>query len=236
MFDSPRYVGDPLNAIRIFNEQCADELILLDIGATSMNTRPDLEIISKCAEECFMPFCYGGGVNSLKTISEILKLGVEKVSIGSHAVYEPHFVKEAADEFGSQSIVVCIDVKKGRAGSNKVATHNGRRITGLDPAEFASTIADMGAGELLINSVDRDGTMTGYDIDLIRGITKSVNIPVIACGGAGNIADMCEVISKGGASSAASGSIFFFYGSLRAVLINYPNMEELDEICQSAQI
>jgi len=229
-FKDPIYVGDPLNAIKIFNEKGVDELILLDITATVKGLLPDFDMIAKLAEECFMPVCYGGGIRTVDTIRKIFRSGIEKVSIGSYAVENPSFIKEAAAEFGNQSIVVCIDVKKNSLNRYRVVTRNGRRMTDIDPFEYAVKIAEMGAGELLINSIDRDGTMMGYDIGLINKITDSITIPVIASGGAGKMEDIYEVITKGGASSAAAGSLFVFYGRLRAVLINYPNMDELEKI------
>jgi len=229
-FEDPRYVGDPINAIKIFNEKNADELIFLDINAAAGGWRPQLDVIEKIATECLMPVCYGGGINNIETISRILSIGIEKISISSHAVKSPYFIKDASREFGSQSIVVCLDVKKTGEGRYEVVTGNAKERTKIEPLEFALKMQDMGAGELLINSVDRDGTMSGYDIELIRTIAESVKMPVIACGGAGSLNDIQEVIVKGKASAAAVGSLFVFYGRLRAVLINYPKQEELESL------
>lgn len=227
-FGNPKYVGDPINTVSIFNAKNADELIFLDISATTAGYSPQLDIVERIATECTMPVCYGGGIKNIEIINKLFRIGIEKVSISSYAVSNPYFIKNASREFGSQSIVVCIDVKKVEAGEYEVVINNAKKGTGIDPLTFALRMQDMGAGELLINSVDRDGTMSGYDIELIKMITETVNIPVVACGGAGNLNDIYEIIVKGKASAAAVGSLFVFYGRLRAVLINYPEQEELE--------
>lgn len=229
-FKNPTYIGDPINAVKIFNEKGVDELIFLDITATVQNRLPRFDIVEKIASECFMPVCYGGGIRSTEVIRKLFGIGIEKVSIGSYAIENPYFIKEASGEFGSQSIVVCIDTKRNSHGQHEVVAHNAKRSTGMDPLAFVINMEEMGAGELLINSVDRDGMMNGYDIDLISKITEKVNIPVIACGGAGNLDDIRDIILKGRASSAAAGSLFVFYGNLRAVLINYPEQKELERV------
>ena len=229
-FKAPTYVGDPINAIKIFNEKEVDELILLDISAAVEHTSPQFDVIEKIATECFMPVCYGGGIRDINTIKNIMSIGIEKVSISSYAVENPNFIKEAADKFGSQSIVVCIDVKKNLWGGYEVIIHNGTKITGIDPLNHAVKLEKMGAGELLINSVDRDGTMLGYDVELIKSIARNVGIPVIACGGAGKLSDIRDVIKTGGASSAAVGSLFVFHGKHRAVLISYPEPKDLEAL------
>lgn len=229
-FKNPIYVGDYLNAIKIFNEKGVDELIFLDIAATLEQYPPQFDIVEKIASECFMPVCYGGGIRSTEVIRKLFGIGIEKVSIGSYAVENPDFIKEVSSEFGTQSIVVCIDVKKSPVNRYEVVTHNSQKKTGIDPLEFAVKMEKTGAGELLINSVDRDGMMNGYDIRLISKITERVNIPVIACGGAGNLEDVRDVIREGHAASAAAGSLFVFYGRLRGVLINYPDENELKSL------
>lgn len=229
-FKEPTYVGDPINAIRIFNEKGVDELIFLDISATIDNAPVQRDMLEKIASECFMPVCYGGGIRSLTVIKDIFSIGIEKVSISSYAVENPEFVREAADTFGSQSISVCIDVKKNFFGKNQVVTRNAEKKTGLDPVDYAMRMEQMGAGELMIYSVDRDGTMSGYDIDVIKQISDAVTVPVIACGGAGNIEDFSDAIKSGKASAVAAGSMFVFYGKHRAVLINYPSEAELEEV------
>lgn len=229
-FKDPKYVGDPINAIRIFNEKEVDELIFLDIEASAKNNSPPFAMIGEIASECFMPVCYGGGIKKIEDIKKILNLGIEKVSISSYAVENPYFVKEASDIFGSQSIVVCIDVKKNIFGKYEVVTYNGKEKTGLEPLSHGLKMVEMGAGELLINSVDRDGTMAGYDLQLIKTIAENVNVPVIACGGAGNLNDIGDVIKKAHVSSGAAGSLFVFYGKHRAVLINFPTQEEINGV------
>ncbi len=229
-FKDPVYVGDPINAIKVFNEKEADELIFIDIAATIAGRKPPFDMIEKIASECFMPVCYGGGIRTIEDIKAIFSLGIEKIAVSAYAVENPLFIKEAADAFGSQSIVVCIDVKKNLLKGYEVVTHNGKRKTGIAALEHAVKMEKMGAGELLINSVDMDGTMSGYDIELVRMITGNVGIPVIACGGAGNINDISKVINEAGASSAAAGSMFVFYGRHRAVLISYPEPSELEGI------
>lgn len=228
-FKNPTYLGDPINIVRIFNDKEVDELIFLDITATVENREPPFKLISEIASECFMPLCYGGGVRSLEDIKEILSLGVEKVSINSYAVENPSFIRAAADLFGSQSIVVSIDVKKSFFGKYEVFTQSGQKATGLDPVRFAVEMEQMGAGELLLNSIDRDGTMQGYDIELIKRVAESVNIPLIACGGARTVNDLADAVKKGGASAVAAGSMFVFYGPHRAVLINFPTSRERQE-------
>ena len=226
-FKNPKYVGDPLNAVKIFNDKEVDELVFLDITATIENRRPPVKLISQIATECFMPFCYGGGVRTVEDIAELFKLGVEKVAINSQAVENPDLIKRAADLFGSQSIVVSIDVKKNLFGKYRVFTHSGRKDSKLDPVEFAVRMQETGAGELFLNSIDRDGTRQGYDLTLTSKICEAVNIPVIACGGAGNIDHFAEAV-KAGASAVSAGSMFVFQGEYRAVLITYPSIKELE--------
>lgn len=227
-FKDAKYVGDPINAIKIFNEKGADEIIFLDISATIDNRKPSYDIIEMVASECFMPVCYGGGIRQIDDAKRIFALGVEKISISSCAVENPDFIKELSGVFGNQSVVVCLDVRKNLLGDYEIVTHNASKNTRLNPFEFAVKMERLGAGELLINSVDKDGTMLGYDINLIQKITHKVNIPVIACGGAGNLSHIFEVLTLGGASSAAAGSLLVFCGKRKGVLINYPEREEID--------
>lgn len=229
-FKKPKYVGDPINAIRIFNDKEVDELIFLDITATAQDSPPAFEIIGKIASECFMPVCYGGGIRRIEDIEKILGLGMEKVSIGSYAVERPAFVREASAIFGSQSLVVCIDVAAKMSGRYEVVTHNGKRKRGMNPVEHAVRMEDMGAGEILVNAVDRDGTMAGYDMDLVRSIGENVSIPVTACGGAGSLKDIRDVIELAGASAGSAGSLFVFYGKHHAVLINYPERKDMEAL------
>lgn len=229
-FKNPGYIGDPINAIRIYNEKEVDELIFLDITATIENRLPPYKILSEIASECFMPVTYGGGVRDVETIRQILSLGIEKVAINSCAVENPHFVSIAADRYGSSTIVVSIDVRKKLFGRYEVFIHGGRKGTGHDPVEFAVKMEQMGAGEILLNSIDRDGTQEGYDIDLIKSITSAVGVPVIACGGAGKLEDFRVAVKEGGASACAAGSMVVYFGRNRAVLITFPEREKLENI------
>jgi cyclase len=226
-FKNPVYLGDPINIVKIFNDKEVDELIFLDITATVEKRKPPFKLLSQIASECFMPLGYGGGVRKLEDIREILGLGVEKVAINSYAVEDPSFIQKAADLFGSQSIVVSIDVKKTFLGNYEIWTHSGTKRTKMDPVVFARQVAEKGAGELMINSIDRDGTMEGYDIELIKRIAEGVKIPIIACGGAGKISDFSRAVKEGRASAVAAGAMFVFHGPHRAVLINVPTPEEL---------
>ncbi len=229
-FKNPGYIGDPINAIRIYNEKEVDELIFLDITATIEKREPPYKVISEIASECFMPVTYGGGVRDVETIRKILSLGVEKVAINSCAVENPDFVRIAADKFGSSTIVVSIDVRRKLFGRYEVFIHGGRKGTGLDPLEFAVKMEQMGAGEILLNSIDRDGTQEGYDIELIKSVTSAVGVPLIACGGAGKIEDFRAAVKDGGASACAAGSMVVYFGRNRAVLINFPERTKLEEV------
>jgi cyclase len=229
-FRDPKYLGDPINIVKIFNDKEVDELVFLDITATVENKKPPFGLLEKIASECFMPLGYGGGVRSLEDMRTLFGIGIEKVSVNSYAVENPPFIRAAADLFGSQSVVVSMDVKKNRRGKYEVFTHSGQRATGLDPVKFAVEMEKQGAGELLLNSIDRDGTMQGYDLDLIKQVTGAASIPVIACGGASKVQDLAAVVKQGGASAAAAGSMFVFHGPHRAVLISYPSPKELQAI------
>ena len=228
-FKDPKYLGDPINIVRIFNDKEVDELVFLDITATVENKKPPFELVERIASECFMPLCYGGGVRSLEDMKALFNLGIEKVAVNSYAVENPAFIQAAADLFGSQSVIVSIDVKRNRQGRYEVFTHSGKKATGLDPVKFAAEMEEQGAGELLLSSIDRDGTMQGYDIEIIRRVSGAVSIPVVACGGAGRVQDLVAAVKQGGASAAAAGSMFVFQGPHRAVLITYPTYQELQE-------
>lgn len=229
-FNNPRYIGDPINTVKIFNEKEVDELIFLDISATIKDREPPMNFISQIASECFMPLCYGGGIKSVENIKKIFALGVEKVSINNYAIENPSFIEEAANIFGSQSIVVSMDVKKNLFGEYKIFIHSGKKPTDLDPVKFAIWMEKIGAGELLINSIDRDGTMEGYDLELTRKVSEAVSIPVITSGGAGKIENFADAVKETGVSAVAAGSFFVFYGKHHAVLINFPTAEELKEV------
>jgi cyclase len=229
-FKNPSYVGDPINAIKIYNEKEVDELILVDISATVEQRAPSFKLIEQVTSECFMPLCYGGGIRTLEEIQRILTLGVEKVAINSAAVENPLFVKEAAERFGNQSIVLSLDVKKTLWGKYLIYTQGGRKATQRDPVEFARQMERMGAGEILLNSIDRDGTWEGYDVELIRAVADAVSIPVIACGGAGKIDHFSDAVKKGGASAVAAGSMVVYQGKGLGVLINFPTQDELKRV------
>lgn len=229
-FAEPTYIGDPINAIRIFNAKQVHELVFLDILATKAERKPNLKLIAKICDECFMPLTIGGGICDLHDIQELLRVGVEKVVINTHALENPQFIKTATAEFGSQAIVVSIDAKITRAKTYEVWTRSGSHAVGLDVVEAAQLMAGMGAGEILLNSIDRDGMMQGYDLDLIRLVADRINIPVIACGGAGNLRDLSSAVQDGHASAVAAGSMFVFHGPRRAVLINFPTPAELEKV------
>jgi imidazole glycerol-phosphate synthase subunit HisF len=226
-FKDPVYLGDPINIVRIFNDKEVDELVFLDIRASVEGRRPPFDLLAQITTECFMPLCYGGGVTSVEDVRELVALGIEKVAINSRAVADPAFVRAAADQVGSSSVVVSIDVRRDWRGRYEVMTHGGRRSTGLEPALFAVEAERHGAGELLVTAIDRDGTMQGYDLELVRRVSDAVGVPVIACGGARSIADLRDAVKVGGASAAAAGSMFVFQGRHRAVLINTPSPADL---------
>jgi imidazole glycerol-phosphate synthase subunit HisF len=230
-FDQPKYVGDPLNAVKIFNEKEADELIVLDIDATTQNRVPDYQMIQNLAVQCRMPLCYGGGVTSVEQFQKIISLGVEKVAISAAAVKDPLLISRAAKLVGSQSVVVVLDVKKKRFSSKyETYTHNGILATKFDFVELAKKFESLGAGEIVINSIDHDGSMQGYDFKLVEQARNAVSVPVTVLGGAGSYDHINELICRFGIIGAAAGSLFVFKGKYRAVLINYPNRKEKDEI------
>jgi cyclase len=229
-FKKPSYVGDPINTVRIFNEQEVDELVFLDITATVEARPPPLDLIAEISRECFMPFGYGGGIRTLDDVRQVLATGAEKAIINTAAWKHPELIQKAADHFGSQSIIVSMDVKRTLFGKPQVVVASGQESTGMDPVTYAKRAADLGAGEILLTSVDREGTFTGYDLDLVRQVTQAVGIPVVANGGAGNLGHLREVVREGGASAAAAGSLFVFQGAQRAVLINYPDRKALDRL------
>lgn len=229
-FKDPKYVGDPINAVKIFNDKEVDELIFLDITATAERRKPNLALLKEIASECFMPLTYGGGIRTMEEIKDILKVGIEKVCLNAIAIEDPEMVKNAVKRYGSSTICVAMDVGKNLFGKPQVYIRNGSKKTGMDPLDFARKMDESGVGELLINSIDRDGTMNGYDIELIKKITSSVSMPVIACGGAGKFSHLKQAIQEGRASAVAAGSMFVFHGSLRSVLISYLSPDELKEI------
>jgi cyclase len=228
-FDKPNYVGDPINAVRIFNDMEVDEIVVLDIGATRDGAGIRFDLIGEMASECFMPMAYGGGVRSVEDARRILKSGVEKIVVNSAAAEDVTVVGRLADAFGAQAVVASIDARKGWWGGYRAYARGGRQPIGA-VAEWARTLEEAGAGEILVTSIDRDGTMSGYDIPLVQLVTQAVRVPVIAAGGAGSVADMGEVVLTGGASAAAVGSLAVYQGKNRAVLINFPTPAQLKAV------
>jgi len=227
-FKNYRYIGDPINAVRIFNELKADELVFLDISATKNNRLIPIDIVRGIGEEASMPFCVGGGIKELSQIREIISAGAEKVIIGSYAVVNPDFIRQASEEFGSSTITVCIDVKKRVFGKQQVWSVNGTQPSGIDPLEFAQLMEDKGAGEIIVQSIENDGKMNGYDLDLTKRISENVQIPIITLGGAGDLNDLKKAHKEAYATGVAAGSLFVYYGENKGVLINYPEKTEIN--------
>lgn len=226
-FKQYNYIGDPINAVKLFNDLKADELVFLDINATIENRIISKELVKKIGEEANMPFAVGGGIRQLKDIEELLKVGVERIIINSYAAENPEFIKSAVNDFGSSSIIVCIDVKNQIFKGEKVYIKNGKKSTNYKPVEFAQLMQSFGVGELIIQSIDKDGTMNGYDFELISKIANVLTIPIIALGGAGNINDMKNMYQHQNINGLAGGSIFVYKDDMRGVLINYPNKSEI---------
>lgn len=225
-FDKRTYLGDPVNAVKIFNRKGIDELSILDIGATKNKKEPDFELLKDIASEAFMPLSYGGGITNIEQIRELLAIGYEKVVINTSLIKNPNLITEAAKLFGSQSIVASIDAKKTNKGY-ECAVVDGHELVNITPIELAKKAEDLGVGEIIINSIDQDGMMHGYDIELVKNVVDSVNIPVTAIGGASGIDDLKKVLYEGHAHAAAGGSMFVYYGRLKAVLITAPSEKEL---------
>lgn len=238
-FKSAKYVGDPINAVKIFNEKEADELVVLDIDATVNGAEPNYGLIAKLAAECRMPLCYGGGIRTAAQASRIIDLGVEKVSISSAAVERPALLGEIAEAVGRQSVVAVLDVRK-RSGlfakGYELCTHNATRAHKLDPFEFAQVLQQAGAGEIVVNSVDRDGQMKGYDLELAARMREVVKVPMTVLGGAGSLDDLQALIARCGVLGAAAGSLFVFKGPYRAVLISYPTHAQKTQLLKAAGI
>jgi imidazole glycerol-phosphate synthase subunit HisF len=226
-FGDPKYVGDPINAVKIFNEKEVDELTVLDIDATAENREPDYKMIENLAAECRMPLCYGGGIKKAEQARRIFGLGVEKVAISSVALENPGIVPTIAEQVGRQSVVVVLDVRKRPTdGSYEICTHNGRRSTGKNVVDFARRMEELGAGEIVVNSIDNDGMMKGYDFTLVDALRGALNVPMTVLGGAGSLKDLGLLIARYGVIGAAAGSLFVFKGTFKAVLISYPNRTE----------
>ncbi|MBU5613377.1 AglZ/HisF2 family acetamidino modification protein [Geomonas azotofigens] len=228
-FKNYSYIGDPINTVRIFNELEVDELVFLDIVASRENRPPNFRILEQIANECFMPLAYGGGLCNIDDVGRIFAIGFEKVIVNSQAVADPAFISRLADRFGSQSIVGSVDARKNLWGRYEVFTHGGTRKSGKTAVEWAVELERMGAGELLITSMDREGTWAGYDVNLTEGVAAAVKIPVIANGGAGSVAHLGEVVKRGNASAVAVGSMVVFQGKDLGVLVNFPDKRDLKE-------
>ena len=227
-FKDGRYIGDPINAVKLFNQFRVDELILLDVIASKNNRVISLDLVKNIGEEAAMPFAVGGGIRTLHDVGNIINAGAEKVVLNTYAFENPDFVQQVANEFGSSSVVVCIDVKKNFFGKEEVRVLNGSKRTKYTPVEYAKLMEDKGAGEIIIQSIDNDGRMWGYDIALIEKVSNAVTIPVIGLGGAGSVEHLKEAYLLGHASAVAAGSMFVFHGAKNGVLINYPEKSELN--------
>lgn len=227
-FEKFNYIGDPINTVRIFNELEVDELCFLDIRATVETRQPNLKILSEISNECFMPLSYGGGLNDFETVKNIFALGVEKVVINSFAHIDPSFITKISEHYGIQSVIASIDCKKNIFGKYSVYSHDGTVKTKYNPVEWAIEVEKRGAGEILLTSMDKDGTWEGFDIDLIKSVTKEVKIPVIANGGAGKLEHIFEAVKKAGASAAALGSMVVYQKKDMGVLINFPDKTKLE--------
>ena len=225
-FSKPVYLGDPLNIVRIFNDKEVDEICILDITATKEKRGPNFDFLAEIASECFMPLSYGGGISSLEDCKRLFGLGLEKIILNTALFTRPELIREAADQFGAQSVVASIDVKKSFLGGYHVWSHCGTVNTKKDPVSMAQEVARMGVGEILLNSIDRDGTMEGYDAKLVAMISEAVPVPVIACGGASSLENMAGLVKTTQVSAVAAGALFVFYGPLRGVLINPPSYHQ----------
>ena len=229
-FKNPKYVGDPINAVKIFNEKEVDELAVFDIDATVLGREPDYGLIEKLANQSRMPICYGGGVKTVEQAQKIFGLGIEKIALSSSVINDPKLISKISERVGSQSVIVVLDIKKKLLGGYEIFTHNGKQSTGIDPVSFAVKAQGLGAGEIIINSIDKDGMMKGFDMNIISKIREVVTIPITVLGGAGNINDIKKVINKYGIIGVAAGSLFVFKGKYKAVLINYPDRNIKEQI------
>ena len=229
-FGAYTYIGDPVNTVRIFNELEVDELVFLDITASRQSRGPNFKVLEDIANECFMPLAYGGGICDIEDVGRVFGIGFEKIVINSHAVQDPGFIRRVADKFGSQSVIGSIDARKNLFGRYEVFTHGGTKKASGNPLEWAQELERLGAGELLLTSMDRDGTWAGFDIKLTASVTSKVQVPVIANGGAGTVRHIGDVVGRGGASAVAVGSLVVFQGKGLGVLVNFPGKKELEEV------
>ncbi|MEV9477225.1 AglZ/HisF2 family acetamidino modification protein [Aliarcobacter butzleri] len=235
-FKESKYVGDPINAVKIFNEKESDELIVLDIDATVEGREPDYKMIENLAAECRMPLCYGGGIKTVEQATRIFNLGVEKIALSSAVIENLKLVSDISKEVGIQSVVVVIDVKKKMFGGYDIYTHNGTKKTNIDLEKFIIELQSLGIGEIVINSIDNDGVMKGYDLSLIEKIKPLINVPMTVIGGAGSLDDIEKLIEKFGIIGCSAGSLFVFKGKYKAVLINYPNKTEKEKLIRNIKL
>lgn len=229
-FKNPKYVGDPINAVKIFNEKEVDELAIFDIDASVLGKEPNYSLIERLANQSMMPLCYGGGVKNIEQARKIFSFGIEKIALSSSIINNPNLISQIADRVGGQSVIVVLDIKKKLLGGYEIYTHNGKKSTGLNPIKFVQEAQKLGAGEIIINSIDRDGMMKGYDLELIAKIRERITLPLTVLGGAGSLNDIEKVIDAHGVIGVAAGSLFVFKGPYKAVLINYPTQIEKDKI------
>ncbi|HQC06457.1 MAG TPA: AglZ/HisF2 family acetamidino modification protein [Kaistella chaponensis] len=229
-FKNPKYVGDPINAVRIFNEKEVDELAIFDIDATAKGLEPNYSLIERIANQSRMPLCYGGGVKTVEQAQKIFGLGIEKIALSSAVLHNPELITQIANRVGAQSVIVVLDVKKKLFGGYEVYTHNGKKSTGINPFDFAEKAQRLGAGEIIINSIDQDGVMKGFDMNLIDKVRDKISLPLTVLGGAGELQHIQQVIHKHGVIGVAAGSLFVFKGVYKAVLINYPEKGEKEKL------
>jgi cyclase len=227
-FGRPVYLGDPINAVKIFNDKEVDELVFLDIDASKLNRTPNFHLLKTITDECFMPLAYGGGIRMIEQVQQLLTIGVEKAIINTACFEDPAFVQKTAKSFGSSTLVGSMDVKRNLFGKKTVYVKGGALNTGVGPVDYARRLEDLGVGEILLNSIDQDGSMKGYDVGLVESVCNAVSIPVVACGGAGVIGDFVQA-KRAGASGVAAGSMFVFQGPHKAVLISYPSNKQIEE-------
>lgn len=232
-FKDSKYVGDPINAVRIFNEKEVDEIMIVDIDATVKKREPDYKMIENLAAECRMPLCYGGGIKTVAQVQKIFSLGVEKIAISSEAIINPSLLREISNRVGSQSLVVVLDVKKNKSGNYEIWTHNGTNNTGNEVVDFSKKLEKLGVGEVVINSIDQDGVMKGYDVELVEKVRDAIHLPLTILGGAGTLNDIGSLIEKFGIIGASAGSLFVFKGIFRAVLISYPDREAKSKLIKN---
>ena len=229
-FKNGKYVGDPINAVRIFNEKEVDELAIFDIDATAKGLEPNYSLIERIANQSRMPLCYGGGVKTVEQAQKIFGLGIEKIALSSAVLHNPELITQIANRVGAQSVIVVLDVKKKLFGGYEVYTHNGKKSTGINPFDFAEKAQRLGAGEIIINSIDQDGVMKGFDMNLIDKVRDKISLPLTVLGGAGELQHIQQVIHKHGVIGVAAGSLFVFKGVYKAVLINYPEKGEKEKL------